>query len=272
LIESLTLRGFKSYRGQQTIRFTRGVNKISGRNASGKTTILEAVLFGLFGEVPGVEKRDLLPVNGGDLFVELVFRTPKGVKVTIHREASLIKKGTDEAFKSTQFKMLVGEENETIARERDAKDRLRELLGISSGTFFNVVYARQKEFVEILNPDRARMNAILGLTAPSEIREQLRDVKTQLRTRGEIDNKPAYEERIRNAEKTLAEGGAQLAEITGRKATLVSELQVKRFELENAKDAVERVESYATNFAELDAIQQKYELNRKLREKKEDEL
>ncbi|MDP2899428.1 MAG: hypothetical protein Q8O47_00465, partial [Candidatus Bathyarchaeota archaeon] len=42
--------------------------------------------------------------------------------------------------------------------------------------------------------------------------------------------------------------------------------------LENAKDAVERVESYATNFAELDAIQQKYELNRKLREQKEDEL
>jgi len=272
LIESLTLRGFKSYRGQQTIRFTKGVNKISGRNASGKTTILEAVLFGLFGEVPGVEKRDLLPVGGGDLFVELVFRTPKGVKVTIHREASLVKKGTDEAFKSTQFKMLVGEENETIARERDAQDRLRELLGISSGTFFNVVYARQKEFVEILNPDRARMNAILGLTAPSEIREQLRDVKTQLRTRGEIDNRPAYEERIRNAEKTLAEGGAQLAEITGRKATLVSELGARRFELQNAKDAVERVESYDTNFSELDAIRQEYERNRSLREVKEDEL
>ncbi|MFA5868534.1 MAG: SMC family ATPase [Candidatus Bathyarchaeia archaeon] len=272
MIESLTLRGFKSYRGQQTIRFTKGVNKISGRNASGKTTILEAVLFGLFGEVPGVEKRDLLPVGGGDLFVELVFRTPKGVKVTIHREASLVKKGTDEAFKSTQFKMLVGEENETIARERDAQDRLRELLGISSGTFFNVVYARQKEFVEILNPDRARMNAILGLTAPSEIREQLRDVKTQLRTRGEIDNRPAYEERIRNAEKTLAEGGAQLAEITGRKATLVSELGARRFELQNAKDAVERVESYDTNFSELDAIRQEYERNRSLREVKEDEL
>ncbi len=272
MIESLTLRGFKSYRGQQTIRFTKGVNKISGRNASGKTTILEAVLFGLFGEVPGVEKRDLLPVNGGDLFVELVFRTPKGVKVTIHREASLVKKGTEEAFKSTQFKMLVGEENETIARERDAQDRLRELLGISSGTFFNVVYARQKEFVDILNPEKGRMNAILGLTAPSEIREQLRDVRKQLEQRGELPLKPAFEERIRNAEKTLAEGGAQLTEITGRKTALLSELQVKRFELQNAKDATERIESYTTNFDELDAIQQRYELNRKLREKKGDEL
>ena len=272
MIESLTLRGFKSYRGQQTIRFTKGVNKISGRNASGKTTILEAVLFGLFGEVPGVEKRDLLPVGGGDLFVELVFRTPKGVKVTIHREASLTKKGTDEAFKAKEFLMLVEEDKTPITRERDAQDRLRELLGISSGTFFNVVYARQKEFVEILNPDRGRMNAILGLTAPSEIREQLREVKAQLRQRGDLDNKPAIEERIRNADKTLAEGGAQLAEITGRKATLVTELGVRRFELQNAKDAVERVESYHTNFAELDGIRQEVERNRSLREAKENEL
>jgi exonuclease SbcC len=272
LIESLTLRGFKSYRGQQTIRFTKGVNKISGRNASGKTTILEAVLFGLFGEVPGVEKRDLLPVGGGDLFVELIFRTPKGVKVTIHREATLTKKGTDEAFKAKEFLMLVEGDKAPITRERDAQDRLRELLGISSGTFFNVVYARQKEFVEILNPDRGRMNAILGLTAPSEIREQLREVKAQLRQRGDLDNKPAIEERIRNADRTLVEGRAQLAGITDRKATLVSELGVRRFELQNAKDAVERVESYDTNFAELDGIRQEVERNRSLREAKEDEL
>ena len=272
MIESLTLRGFKSYRGQQTIRFTKGVNKISGRNASGKTTILEAVLFGLFGDVPGVEKRDLLPVGGGDLFVELIFKTPKGVKVTVHREATLVKKGMDEAFKAKEFLMHVEGEKAPITRERDAQDRLRELLGISSGTFFNVVYARQKEFVDILNPEKGWMNAILGLTAPSEIREQLREVRKQLEQRGELPLKPAFEERKRNAEKMLAEGGTQLTEITGRKTALLSELQVKRFELQNAKDAVERIESYTTNFDELDAIQQRYEFNRKLREKKEDEL
>jgi exonuclease SbcC len=272
VIESLTLRGFKSYRGQQTIRFTKGVNKISGRNASGKTTILEAVLFGLFGDVPGVEKRDLLPVGGGDLFVELIFKTPKGVKVTVHREATLVKKGTDEAFKAKEFLMQVEGEKAPITRERDAQDRLRELLGISSGTFFNVVYARQKEFVDILNPEKGWMNAILGLTAPSEIREQLREVRKQLEQRGELPLKPAFEERKRNAEKMLAEGSTQLTEITGRKTALLSELQVKRFELQNAKDAVERIESYTTNFDELDAIQQRYEFNRKLREKKEDEL
>ena len=61
MIEELTLRGFKSYPAArtETVAFTRGVNKIAGRNAAGKTTLLEAVLFGL---VPGsFFHRDILP-------------------------------------------------------------------------------------------------------------------------------------------------------------------------------------------------------------------
>jgi AAA15 family ATPase/GTPase len=39
MIEELALRGFKSYSPTRTerVRFTRGVNKISGRNAAGWT-------------------------------------------------------------------------------------------------------------------------------------------------------------------------------------------------------------------------------------------
>jgi DNA repair exonuclease SbcCD ATPase subunit len=60
MIEELSLRGFKSYPAArtETVAFTRGVNKIAGRNAAGKTTLLEAVLFGLYGDVPGVNKQD----------------------------------------------------------------------------------------------------------------------------------------------------------------------------------------------------------------------
>lgn len=272
MIEELTLRCFKSYRSQQIVRFTRGVNKISGRNASGKTTILEAILFALFGEVPGVEKRDLLPIGGGDLFVELKLRTPKGIPVRIHREATLAKRGSEEAFKSKEFLMDVDSGKEVIARERDAQDRLRELLGISSGTFFNVVYARQKEFVEILNPDKGRMNAILGLTTPSEIREELRGVRKQLEQSGELPLKPAFEERIRNAEQTIRDGEEQTKEITIRKAALTSELQTKHGELSISKEKIERAEELSKNFKELQGIRNAFETNRKLREAKENEI
>jgi exonuclease SbcC len=269
MIEELTLRGFKSYKVMQTIRFTRGVNKISGRNASGKTTILEAVLFGLFGDVPGVDKRDLLPVTGGELYVRITFRTPKRVKITIDREATLAKNG---AFKTTRLEMDVEGDRATISRERDLHDRLRELLGISSGTFFNVVYARQKEFVDILKPDKERMNAILGLTTPSEVREELREVRRLLEQRGGIADKGALEERAKNAEQTLKEGGAQLESETKRRDTLSRELEEKCHEFQASKVQLDSADELSSEFRKMDRLRNEVEVTRRQFESRGEEL
>lgn len=51
LITSLTLENVKSY-GREEIHFTEGLNAISGHNGSGKTTVLEAIGYALFGFVP----------------------------------------------------------------------------------------------------------------------------------------------------------------------------------------------------------------------------
>jgi len=109
--------------------------------------------------------------------------------------------------------MKVEGEDHPYTREREIQSKLRELLGVGRNTFFNVVYARQKEFVEILNPQRGRMDAILGLTTPAEIREQFREVRRMLEARGRIGEKGAIEERIRNAEGAIAEAERQLGEV-----------------------------------------------------------
>ena len=126
MIEELTLRGFKSYKTRQTVRFTQGVNKISGRNASGKTTLLQAVLFGLFGDVPGVNKQDLLPLDGGDVDVTLTLRSPyNGKKITIHREGGPTKDG---GFRSSKGLLKVEDEDAPYTREREIQAKLRELI------------------------------------------------------------------------------------------------------------------------------------------------
>ncbi len=97
MIEELTLRGFKSYPSTrtETVSFTRGVNKIAGRNAAGKTSLLEAVLFGLYGDVPGVNKHDLVSLGGSSLSVTVKLRSPlTGHLAVIHREGSLAKDGS----------------------------------------------------------------------------------------------------------------------------------------------------------------------------------
>jgi exonuclease SbcC len=194
VIEELTLQGFKSYPAArtETVGFTRGVNKVSGRNAAGKTTLLEAVLFGLYGDVPGVNKQDLVPLGGSGLDVTIKLRSPlTGQRAVIHREGTLTKDG---GFRTTKSVMTVEGEDHAYSRERDIQSRLRELLGIGRNTFLNVVYAQQNEFIEILSPNRTRMDAILGLTAPAEVREQFREVKRILGDRGRISEKGTFQE------------------------------------------------------------------------------
>jgi len=270
LIEELTLRGFKSYRRRQTVRFTQGVNKISGRNASGKTTLLEAVIFGLFGDVPGINKQDLLPLGGGDLSVTVVFHSPyTGQGVRVHREGSPTREG---GFRTTKSYMDVEGEDHAYTREREIQSRLRDLLGVGKSTFFNVVYAKQKEFVDILNPDRSRMDAILGLTTPTEIREQLREAKRALEERGGISQKGAVEERIRNAEESIQEAEGQLEEAEGRRGKLSEGLEEKRAELEAARNRVEAVEWLSGEFRRLERQMNELEVLRGRREDRAREL
>ena len=266
MIEDVTLRGFKSYRNRQTVRFTQGVNKISGRNASGKTTLLQAILFGLFGDVPGVNKQDLVPLNGGEVDVTVSARSPfTGVRFTVHRDGVLNKSG---GFRTRRSVLKVEGEDRPYVREREIHGKLRELLGVGRNTFFNIVYAQQKEFVEILKPDRRRMDAILGLTTPTEIREQFKEVRRILVDKGGIHEKPALQERIRNAEAAIAESERQLQEVQARKKELSEGLDELEAELHLIDGRVETFEGVLSEFnrlertmAELDVLQDQRERN-----------
>lgn len=274
MIEELTLHGFKSYARRQTVRFTPGVNKISGRNASGKTTLLEAVLFGLYGDVPGVNKKDLVPLGGDKLHVTIVFRSPyTGQRVTILREGSLMaRKGessNDAGFRTTTS-ILEADGEEPYTRDREIQGKIRELLGVGKRVFFNVVYAKQKEFVEILNPNRGRMDAILGLTTPAEAKEQLREVRRELETRGMIGEKGAVEERIRNSETAIADGEHQIEEIEARSRVLTERLGESKSRLERIQEQVASAESLEVEFRKLETARTQLEIllgRRKDREK-----
>jgi len=223
MIEELTLENFKSFRRKQTIRFIQGLNKISGRNAAGKTTVLEAILFALFGDVPNVNKRDLVSLWGGTLTVTLKFRSPlTKQQVTIQRSGSLDKFGK---FIGRDLKMDVEGEETPLVREADVDRKVRDLLGVGKRTFFNVVYAKQKEFVEILNPEKGRMDAILGLTTPAEIGEHLKAVKKVLEKEGQIDQKGAFEERLRNASEMQKKEEERIEELKGEVAKLENRLE-----------------------------------------------
>lgn len=271
MIEALILQGFKSYRQKQTIRFTPGVNKISGRNASGKTTILEAILFGIFGEVPNVDKKDLVSLSGGTLHIEVEFRSPMtNQNARIIREGGLTREGV---FRSNLSYLEVEGEEEPYTIEAEIQSKIRDLFGIGKRAFFNVVYCKQKEFVEIINPpQKVRMDAILGLTTPVEIKEQLKEVKRLLSTRGRIDEKPVLEERMRTASERIKENEAKLEEARKRRRELEEGLEFLKIRFDQVKNRRALFESLLEKFKSLERARQSLEIRRGVLQKTEEEL
>ncbi|MGB3076052.1 MAG: AAA family ATPase, partial [Chitinophagales bacterium] len=81
---SLTIGGIYSYREKQTIDFqpltNAGIFGIFGSVGSGKSTILEAISFALYGETERLNKRDdraynMMNLKSKELFIDFIFKT-----------------------------------------------------------------------------------------------------------------------------------------------------------------------------------------------------
>ena len=86
IIKDISITNFKSIYGTFTIDFTQldGLIKLSGPIGSGKTTIAEAILYGLFGTVKGQNNRELIAWNMKDCCVEMHINS-KGKDIYIKR-------------------------------------------------------------------------------------------------------------------------------------------------------------------------------------------
>jgi len=270
MIEELMLENFKSFKTRQRIEFTKGVNKISGRNASGKTTILEAILFGLFGEVPGVNRRDLVSLYGGNMSVTLKFKSPiTGRRATIVRTGSLDK---ENRFVGKDLRMDVEGEDFSLARETDIDKKVKELLGVGKRTFFNVVYARQKEFVDLLIPEKGRMDAILGLTIPAEITEQLKAVSKSLQIDGHIDEKGALQERLRIVSSRQKEEQQRIDDLGTETSSLENRLAEFAETIHGQEERIRAHEDASKGLDEVDRLRLRLENIKGRRQERERDL
>ena len=192
-IKKLTIQAFGSYADKTVIDFTKPEQNlflITGDTGSGKTTIFDAIIFALYGEVASANNKkdgNLLQSQFASYsvepFVELEFTETNGIdELTytvkrIPRHERLKQRGAKSANDTRQINgsvsLIMPEGNEYPSKETDKK--LQEIVGLTKEQFMQVAMIAQGEFMELLRANSNDKKEIFRKLFGTEIYKKIVD-------------------------------------------------------------------------------------------------
>ncbi|MDD1674487.1 MAG: SMC family ATPase [Methanomicrobiales archaeon] len=146
LLERLHLRNFKRFRDQD-ICFGDGITGIVGSNGAGKSTIVEAILFGLYGVRGLGSSSSVVSATAGEKAkAEVVLEfTVRGERYEVYR--SIRRKA------STHDAKLMANGKKRAEGVSAVNAEIVRVLGMSHADFKNTIYAGQKDLLSLLSDD-----------------------------------------------------------------------------------------------------------------------
>lgn len=256
-LETLTLRGVRSFRNEQTIDFQRkSLVGILGDTGAGKSTILEAIVFALYGQSSWANqdtgKYASLITDGEDaLKVVLVFgHDGERWKVTRTGGRSMNQQALLENLDTDRKHRGVTEVNAQITR----------LLGMTLTAFLSVVLLAQGEFDRLLNARPSERPKILQEILDSEtLTEARRQAEGRFQTINELIHEAQLararllEDPVRTAQDKAGE--AERAEQRGNQLdTILGEARSRQAELSAARTRAARLKAAYAELTGLDEI------------------
>ncbi len=276
----LTIQGLYSYQTKQTIDFTKLTAShlfgIFGSVGSGKSSILEAITFALYGETDRLNSRDgrnynMMNLKSNELLIDFIFET--GKNQTAYRA---IVKGKRNSKKFDDVKALERTSYQKISGnwEPIEPSDLGLAIGLSYENFKRTIIIPQGQFQEFLQlKDTARTQMLKELfnlerfelyykTAALESKnnEQLQNTKGQIQQLGEVDTEKAklYEIQIVQLSNELNELELLLKNLQKDDATQQQILLLTN-KLELAKKELELLKKQEPEFKQLEKTISDYE-------------
>jgi exonuclease SbcC len=253
VIDGISLHNWKSHEDTH-FRFGKGTNILVGPMGSGKSTVLDALCFSLFGNFPALQhKRVKLsevimnrPAKKEEAWVKVEF-TWQGSKYEVERRID--SEGGSEARISREGKLIQGPQPQRVNEE------VERLLRIDYDLFTRAVYSEQNGidyFLTLGRGDRKKqIDELLGISKFEVMRSNLSTVLNRMK--GMQDDKRTLLSSM-DAEKLKREEESAEAELRrlereveeqGRK---VSEIGVRR---KNAEAALSRMSMLERVYSEL---------------------
>ncbi|MBE8954385.1 MAG: SMC family ATPase [Quinella sp. 2Q5] len=186
----LQMTAFGPYVKPITLDFVSGLGGekiflIHGMTGAGKTTILDAISYALYGETSGKarEGKDMRSTDApDDLLTEVEFTFKLGEKIfTAHRSpAQTIAKRRGSGLTSTPAAAELFCDGELIAiRDRAVTAKVEELIGFKAEQFRQVVLLPQGEFKKFLAADSDKRQEVLNVLFDSEPYKNIEDALAQ---------------------------------------------------------------------------------------------
>ncbi|MGV8089167.1 MAG: AAA family ATPase [Methanothrix sp.] len=240
-LNKLFMHNFKKFRRAE-VEFADGLTGIVGGNGAGKSTIVEAIAWSLYGSRASSIKRDFIRNS----------RAGEGDSVEVKLSLSLGKRELD-IYRSMKGKNMSPEaflflDGQRIAAgTKEVDQRLEDILKISYQDFMKTFYARQKDLDNLLKEGgMGKREYLLKLLGLEDIKENaLEQIKS--------DRSGLEDQRSR-----LAGALAEIGEVEARLSEASREISFARKGLEGA----ERYEAQllgekGLRLLELDALNQK---------------
>jgi DNA repair protein SbcC/Rad50 len=276
-IVQVVLQNVKSYAGPTTIPLLTGINAVCGENGAGKSTILEAIGFTLFGFKPYKLEAFL---REGEKSGSITVTVEDDDGCTYHLVRKLGSGAGQAIYDEMNRKMAEGEADVKEWRRRffglegraDLEELFRDTIGPPQGTLTAI-------FLESAAPRKEKFDRLLGITEYREAADGLRDVRNLFeRLATEADRRAAT---LEGDVRRLPEVEGRQTAVTRRKTELASGLAARlqrqaqlldaRKEAERAQKAVQDARS-ALQLAEsraTDATRRQNELAVELRRAEE---
>ncbi|PSB01090.1 exonuclease subunit SbcC [Merismopedia glauca] len=225
----LTLKNFLSYR-QATVDF-RGLHTacICGSNGAGKSSLLEAITWAIWGESRAATEDDVIQAGATEVRVDLVFKTQQETYRVIRSR----QRGGGTALEF-QVEAEAGLRSLTAKGVRATQQQIISCLKLDYDTFINSAYLRQGRADEFMlkrpNERKQILADLLKLDRYEQLAEQAKESAKEYKSQVEQIEQllVSIQIQLQHKPSTLAEQAelqAQIAEISAAQATDEERLQ-----------------------------------------------
>ncbi len=264
---SLSAQNFKKLKLAKPLPLSDGIILITGLNESGKSTVLDAILYALFGRMIRPSQKpsneDIICYGNGEAQVRLEFEIGEN-RYRVVREVHKTRPN-----RAMLYEVKPGGGTKTVATNDTSTTReIERLLG---GITYNEIVASsvvaQKDLERLikqrLDDRRKVINVFLNLESFNRVQDQLDDERTRIegtsRTSGQLTVERQRLETLHEELKEYKETGAQIVSLEVRVEKLKSEQRGLEKRFEETDTLYKTLSEYGESVKQRDSLQREIE-------------